>query len=76
MTFQNILVPIDGSQTSLAVVDKAVEFKLGARGLRSIVETIMMDLMYEVPALDISEFNVTLEYAKKQLDKSNLAVME
>lgn len=58
------------------VVDKAVEFKLGARGLRSIVETIMMDLMYEVPALDISEFNVTLEYAKKQLDKSNLAVME
>lgn len=58
------------------VVDKAVEFKLGARGLRSIVETIMMDIMFDAPSMDISEFVVTLDYAKKQLEKSNLAVMQ
>ncbi len=58
------------------IVDKAVEYKLGARGLRSIVEAIMMDTMFEIPSKDVKEFTVTLDYAKKQLDKANLRQME
>lgn len=54
------------------IVDKAVEYKLGARGLRSIVESIMMDAMFEIPAKKAESFTVTLEYAKKQLEKANL----
>ena len=54
------------------IVDKGVEYKLGARGLRSIVEAIVMDAMFEVPSKKIDEFTVTLDYAKKQLEKSNL----
>lgn len=54
------------------VVDKAMEYKLGARGLRSIVESVMMDAMFDVPSEKIKRFNVTLEYAKKQLDKAHL----
>ena len=54
------------------IVDKGVEYKLGARGLRSIVEAIVMDAMFEVPSKKVDEFTVTLDYAKKQLDKSNL----
>lgn len=56
------------------IVDKAVEFKLGARGLRSIVETIMMDAMFEVPSTDKKSFEVTKEYAEAQMEKrGNLA---
>ena len=54
------------------IVDKAVEYKLGARGLRSIVENIMMDAMFEVPSKKVKSFEVTREYAKEQLDKSHL----
>ena len=54
------------------IVEKAVEYKLGARGLRSIVETIMMDAMFEVPSKRIKSFEVTADYAQKQLDKSHL----
>lgn len=54
------------------IVDKAVEYKLGARGLRSIVESIVMDAMFEAPTKNIDNFIVTLEYAKAQLEKSNL----
>ena len=54
------------------IVDKAVEYKLGARGLRSIVESIMMDAMFEIPSEKKDTFTVTLDYAKKQLEKSNL----
>lgn len=54
------------------IVDKAVEYKLGARGLRSIVESIVMDAMFEAPTKNIDNFTVTLEYAKAQLEKSNL----
>lgn len=54
------------------IVDKAVEYKLGARGLRSIVESIVMDAMFETPTKNIDNFTVTLEYAKAQLEKSNL----
>ncbi len=58
------------------IVDKAVEYKLGARGLRSIVETIMTDAMFESPSKRAKTFNVTLDYARRQLDKSNLQSME
>ena len=58
------------------IVDKAVEYKLGARRLRSIVETVMMKAMYEVPSKDVKSFTVTLDYAKEQLEKSSLNQME
>ena len=54
------------------IVDKAVEYKLGARGLRSIVENIMMDAMFETPSKKMKSFEVTREYAQKQLDQSHL----
>ena len=54
------------------IVDKAVEYKLGARGLRSIVENIMMDAMFEAPSKKTKSFEVSREYAQKQLDKSHL----
>ena len=50
------------------VVDKAVEYKLGARGLRSIVESMMTDAMFEAPSKRVKTFNVTLDYAKQHLD--------
>ena len=55
------------------IVDKAMEYKLGARGLRSIVESIMMDAMFDVPSRKVKKFEVTADYAKRQLEKSNLA---
>lgn len=58
------------------IVDKAVEYKLGARGLRAIVETIMMDAMFEVPSEQKKTFVVTLDYAKKQLEKANVARLQ
>lgn len=51
------------------IVDKALEFKLGARGLRSICEAIMMDVMFDMPEGDGKEFRVTLDYAKSKIDK-------
>ncbi len=54
------------------IVDKAVEYKLGARGLRSIVEALMNDAMFEVPSQKVETFTVTLDYAKQQLDKTAL----
>ena len=54
------------------IVDKAVEYKLGARGLRSIVENIMMDAMFEIPSKKVKSFDVTRAYAQEQLDKSHL----
>ena len=57
------------------IVDKAVEYKLGARGLRSIVESIMMDAMFEMPSKRKKSFTVTLDYAREQLDKSKLPEM-
>ena len=59
------------------IVDKAVEYKLGARGLRSIVETIMMDVMFELPSSpDEDAYEVTLDYAKRQLGKANLSRLQ
>lgn len=58
------------------IVDKAVEYKLGARGLRSIVEAVVMDAMFEIPSEKVKSFTVTLEYTKQQLDKSHLGQLE
>lgn len=51
------------------IVDKAIEFKLGARGLRSITETIMMDAMFETPSKKTNHFTVTMEYAQSKMDR-------
>ena len=52
------------------IVDKAVEYKLGARGLRSIVESVVNDAMFELPSRRVKKLEVTRDYAAKQLDKS------
>jgi ATP-dependent Clp protease ATP-binding subunit ClpX len=53
-------------------VDKAIEFKLGARGLRSIAETIMMDKMYETPTEKTKKVTITLDYAQSKIEKANV----
>ena len=58
------------------IVDKAIEFKLGARGLRTIVETIMIDAMYDIPSSDTTHFVVTKEYAMQQLKKANFDILQ
>ncbi len=76
------LFEMDGIQLTFSkdalqlVVDKAVEYKLGARGLRSIVESMMMNAMFEIPSKRIKKFEVTLEYAQSQLDKAHLHRLE
>ncbi len=55
-----------------AIVDKAVEYKLGARGLRSIVESVMTDAMFEMPSRRQKTFQVTADYVNQQLAKSRL----
>jgi len=54
------------------IVDKAIEFKLGARGLRSIAETIMMDEMFEMPSKSIKNLNIMLDYAQSKIEKTNI----
>ncbi|MDK2977605.1 MAG: ATP-dependent Clp protease ATP-binding subunit ClpX [Bacteroidales bacterium] len=54
------------------IVEKAIEFKLGARGLRSICEAIMMDVMFDMPSKKDKEITITLEYAKEKLGKTNI----
>ena len=71
--FQMDGIELTFSQEALdLIVDKAVEYKLGARGLRSIVENIMMDAMFETPSKRMKSFEVTREYAQKQLAQSHL----
>ena len=53
------------------IVDKAIEYKLGARGLRSIVETIMVDSMFEVPSVETKEFKINADYVKDQLERAH-----
>lgn len=71
------LFDMDGVKLNFApealeyIVDKAVEFKLGARGLRSIVESIMMDAMFEMPSSKQKSFTVSKEYAAEQMEKSD-----
>jgi ATP-dependent Clp protease ATP-binding subunit ClpX len=58
------------------LVDKAVEYKLGARGLRSIVESVMMDAMFDMPSKRMKKFEVTDKYVCEQLDKTHLQKLE
>ncbi len=54
------------------IVDKAIEFKLGARGLRSITETIIMDKMYEMPTSQEKKLVIDIDYAKSKIEKANI----
>jgi ATP-dependent Clp protease ATP-binding subunit ClpX len=58
------------------MVEKAMEYKLGARGLRSICEGILTDAMYEMPSTKETQFNLDLEYAKRKFDKSKLSLLK
>ena len=58
------------------IVNKAMEYKLGARGLRSICESLFTQAMYEMPGTNTTEFNVTLAYAKNMFDKSKLSTLK
>lgn len=76
------LFEMDGIELSFTedsldfIVDKAMEYKLGARGLRSIVESVMMDVMFEVPSKRVKTFEVTLDYARQQLEKAHFEKLE
>jgi ATP-dependent Clp protease ATP-binding subunit ClpX len=58
------------------IVDKAIEYKLGARGLRSICEAIMMDAMFEMPSDKRLKFRVTLDYARGKIEKTNFETLK
>jgi len=58
------------------MVAKALEYKLGARGLRSICESILTDAMFELPSQKIKEFEVTLEYAERKFNTSKLSMLK
>ena len=58
------------------IVEKAMEYKLGARGLRSIVESAMMDAMFEMPSKKVKKFEVTPEYIREKLDKAHFLSQE
>ncbi len=72
------LFKMDGIELSIDedalnfIVDKAIEFKLGARGLRSIFEAIMIDAMFELPSKKQKTFKLSLEYAKKKISKTSM----
>ncbi len=74
------LMKMDGVTLEVAddaldyIVEKAIEFKLGARGLRSIFETIMVDAMYSLPGTKKKKFTLTRDYAREQLDKSGMTL--
>jgi ATP-dependent Clp protease ATP-binding subunit ClpX len=58
------------------MVEKAVEYKLGARGLRSICESILTDAMFELPSTKENKFHLTLEYAQKKFDTSKMSLLK
>ncbi|MDE6235885.1 MAG: ATP-dependent Clp protease ATP-binding subunit ClpX [Muribaculaceae bacterium] len=65
-------VDLEFTQDALeAIVDKAIEYKLGARGLRSIVETVMVDAMYDVPSMKVKTFTVDADYVNEKLSQAN-----
>ncbi len=72
------LFEIDGIELNIKedvleyIVDKAIEFKIGARGLRSICEVIMTDAMFELPSKKVKKFNLDLKYAKSKLEKTDI----
>ena len=58
------------------MVEKAVEYKLGARGLRSICESILTDAMFEMPSAKETHFTLDIEYARRKFDKSKLSLLK
>ncbi|MBN2166535.1 MAG: ATP-dependent Clp protease ATP-binding subunit ClpX [Marinilabiliaceae bacterium] len=76
------LFDIDGIKLSFDeevldyIVDKAVEFKLGARGLRSICETIMIDPMFEAPSIKKKELVISIKFAKDKIEHANIALLK
>jgi ATP-dependent Clp protease ATP-binding subunit ClpX len=76
------LFELEGIQLSMEeevldfMVDKAVEYKLGARGLRSICESILTDAMFELPSAKEDKFHLDLEYAQKKFDKSKMNLLK
>lgn len=72
---ENIVLTIEDDVLNF-MVQKAMEYKLGARGLRSICEGILTDAMYELPSSDVKEFNLDLEYAERHFDKSKLSLLK
>lgn len=76
------LFEIEGIQLTIEdnvldfMVEKALEYKLGARGLRSIFETILTDAMYEMPSENVSAFTLTLDYAQAKFNKSKLNMLK
>lgn len=67
----NIILSFDEEALEF-IVDKAIEFKLGARGLRSICETIMMDAMFDSPTSKVKSLNINIDYCKSKLNRSTL----
>jgi len=73
-----LLFEMDGIKLSFEdkvldyIVEKSIEFKLGARGLRSICEAIMIDAMFDMPSRDDKEIHVDLEYAKEKFEKTDI----
>ena len=66
-------VKLEFTQEALdVIVEKAIEFKLGARGLRSIVENVMMESMYSLPSQKVKNFSVTPDYVREQLAQSRM----
>ena len=76
------LFEIDGIKLSFDnealeyIVDKAIEFKIGARGLRSICETIMLDAMFDAPSSKIKDLNISVEYCKSKLNRTILKKLQ
>jgi ATP-dependent Clp protease ATP-binding subunit ClpX len=76
------LFELEGIQLSFELdvldfmVDKAIEYKLGARGLRSICESILTDAMFELPSAKETKFHLDLEYARKKFDKSKMNLLK
>ena len=76
------LFELEGIQLSIEdevldfMVEKAVEYKLGARGLRSICEGILTDAMFELPSSKDTHFNLDIDYAKRKFDKSKLSLLK
>lgn len=69
--YENVNLKFDNEVLEF-IVDKAMEYKLGARGLRSICESIMLDAMFETPSdKDVKELEITLDYAKEKFEKSD-----
>jgi len=72
---EGIELTIDDEVLDFMVI-KALEYKLGARGLRSICESILTDAMFDLPGTNATKFHVNLEYAQHKFDKSKLSMLK